>query len=154
MLTSSSMLIDLSLKNLVEIPGGILQDSQETFSDYRGEIPFSKSPSESSETATEEQGINKQMAVFEIWMVIIGLSMKLGAIIQSSRIYKRKKSDDVALSHSLVIVHGQSWWLAYGCYKNILSLIVSNIIGICFSVLVFILVASYRTDPLFRRKHK
>lgn len=86
--------------------------------------------------------------IFEIWMIFIGLSMNLGAVVQSLRILKRKQSNDVAVSHSLIIAHGQAWWLAYGLYKNSLSLIVANIIGIVFSVVVFILVARYRTTPI------
>jgi len=89
---------------------------------------------------------------FEVWMIIIGLSMNLGAVIQAIRILKRKRSDDVAVSHSLIIAHGQAWWLAYGIYKNSLSLLVANIIGICFSAAVFTLVVKYRTTPLFRTK--
>jgi len=92
--------------------------------------------------------------LFEGWMIIIGLSMNLGAAVQSHRILKRKKSDDVALSHSLIIAHGQAWWLAYGIYQNSLSLIVANIIGLGFSSVVFSIVAKYRTNPLWRKKLK
>jgi len=85
----------------------------------------------------------------EIWMIIIGLSMNLGAVVQCMRILKRKKSDDVALAHSLIIGHGQAWWLWYGFRVNSFSLIIANIIGICFSVAGAILVVSYRTVSVF-----
>jgi len=84
--------------------------------------------------------------VFEIWMIILGLSMSFSGIPQIIKSIKLKKSDDVSISTWILIIHGHCWWLYYGLIKNSISLVISCIAGILIDGAVLFLVWKYRNN--------
>ncbi|MCP4106874.1 MAG: hypothetical protein GY749_15265 [Desulfobacteraceae bacterium] len=82
--------------------------------------------------------------MLEIWMSIVGCTMAVSGLPQIRRIWQRKQSDDVSLSLWFIILHGQIWWVYYGIVNNLLSVWLSNSVGIAVNSLTIFLVLKYR----------
>ena len=86
--------------------------------------------------------------IFELWMIILGLSMYFSGIPQIIKSIKLQQSNDVSISTWVLIIHGHCWWLYYGLLKNSISLVLSCIAGILVDGLVLFLVWKYRNKSI------
>lgn len=77
-------------------------------------------------------------------MSVVGVTMALAGVPQICRLVKRKTSGDVSIVLWLIVCHGQAWWLGYGIYNSILSLIITNVLCVLVSWLIIILCIRYR----------
>ena len=73
-----------------------------------------------------------------------GLVMSFSYYPQAWRIFKKKSSEDIALSTFSILAVGTAIWFFYGLYKNDWVIIVSFIFGVVGSWLVLFLTLYYR----------
>jgi uncharacterized protein with PQ loop repeat len=76
-------------------------------------------------------------------MILVGFVTALAEVPQTTKLLKRKSSDDISLIAWFLIYFGQCSWLRYGIDKGSLSLIICNGVNILFSVTIMFLCVMY-----------
>jgi uncharacterized protein with PQ loop repeat len=79
----------------------------------------------------------------EQWMVIVGLSMAIPAIIQILKVIRLGKSNQIAISSYLLIIHGCGWWTYYG-YHHSASVMITNAFGVMINIAAIVVFLKYR----------
>lgn len=79
----------------------------------------------------------------EILGLIAGAITSIGYLPQIYKGYKTKKLNDVSYYMPAVLAFGMTLWLIYGIILNAFAVIVANIFGITFSILLIIMKKKY-----------
>ena len=84
-----------------------------------------------------------ESTTLEILGLIAGAITSIGYLPQLYKGYKTKKLDDVSYYMPGILALGMILWLIYGLFLNAIAVIVANIFGVTFSILLIIMKKKY-----------
>jgi len=84
------------------------------------------------------------MAIFQIFVTVLGVAMSLGYFPQAYKIYKLKSAKEISLINYLILSFGNFVWFLYGLLTNDAVLIVSFAVAVIGSWTILMLVLKYR----------
>jgi MtN3 and saliva related transmembrane protein len=79
----------------------------------------------------------------EILGLIAGAITSIGYLPQIYKGYKTKKLDDVSYYMPAVLAIGMTLWFIYGFFLQALAVIIANIFGVSFSIILIIMKKRY-----------
>ncbi len=80
---------------------------------------------------------------WEIFGLIAGAITASGFVPQIIKGYRTKKLDDISYFLGILIATGMFMWMIYGIHINSLSVIVANILGVCFNLILIVMKYAY-----------
>ena len=83
------------------------------------------------------------MAVGEFLGLIGGLLTTFAFVPQIIRIFRTKSAKDISLTFNLMVIVGGTLWLTYGIMDRLFPLILWNILGISFNLIILIGILKY-----------
>jgi len=84
------------------------------------------------------------MAIFKIFLAIIGLAMSFGYYPQIYKMWKNKSSENISLPTYAIFSLGTLTYLIYGILTKDITLIISFVLGVFGSWTVLILILVYK----------
>ena len=82
----------------------------------------------------------------EIFMSIVGAIMVLSGAPQITKMLKRKSSADVSIITWTTIFFGQGCWVYYGFINDIISIIITNSLGMLVNFIIIFVSLYYRRN--------
>lgn len=83
------------------------------------------------------------MAIGETLGLLAGLLTTFGVVPQIIRVFRTKSARDISLTFNLMSIIGGVLWLTYGIMDRLFPLILWNILGISFNVMLFFGIMKY-----------
>jgi MtN3 and saliva related transmembrane protein len=72
-----------------------------------------------------------------------GLLTTFAFVPQIFRIFRTKSAKDISLVFNLMVIIGGSLWLSYGIKDHLLPLIIWNVLGISFNLVILVGILKY-----------
>jgi MtN3 and saliva related transmembrane protein len=79
----------------------------------------------------------------EVLGLIGGLLTTFAFVPQIFRIFRTKSAKDISLVFNLMVIVGGSLWLVYGLKDGLLPLIIWNVLGISFNLVILVGILKY-----------
>jgi MtN3 and saliva related transmembrane protein len=79
----------------------------------------------------------------EILGLIGGLLTTFAFVPQIWRIFRNKSAKDISLVFNLMVIIGGALWLSYGIKDGLLPLIIWNVLGISFNLVILVGILKY-----------
>ncbi len=86
-------------------------------------------------------------------VTVFGIGMGASTLLQTRRIVKRRRSDDVSIGMLLVLIVGAILWLAYGFVHGLTAVIATNATWLVGAVLALAATLWYRRAPAGSSEH-
>lgn len=83
------------------------------------------------------------MTTGEVLGLIGGLLTTFAFVPQIFRIFRTKSAKDISLVFNLMVIVGGSLWLVYGLKDGLLPLIIWNVLGISFNLVILVGILKY-----------
>jgi MtN3 and saliva related transmembrane protein len=87
------------------------------------------------------------VGVLDAVVTVFGIGMGASTLLQTRRIIKRRRSDDVSIGMLLVLIVGAALWLAYGFVHGLTAVIATNITWLVGAILALLTTLYYRRVP-------
>ncbi len=94
---------------------------------------------------TINKNVNKKMIIdiFAVLVLIVGVIMSLGHIIQAYKLYKRKSAEDISFTFVIIFLVGTYIWLIYGLLIKDIVITISFLVGAIGTTMLTILKVKY-----------
>ncbi|MFP4567785.1 MAG: SemiSWEET family transporter [Candidatus Woesearchaeota archaeon] len=81
--------------------------------------------------------------IFAVLVLIVGVIMSLGHIIQAYKLYKRKSAEDISFTFVIIFLVGTYIWLIYGLLIKDIVITISFLVGAIGTTMLTILKVKY-----------
>jgi uncharacterized protein with PQ loop repeat len=92
------------------------------------------------------------MNIFNVLVLIVGVTMSLGHIIQAHKVYQRKSAKDISLAFAIIFLIGTYFWLIYGILIKDIIITISFAVGVIGTTALTILKLNYDKKTIKKTK--
>jgi MtN3 and saliva related transmembrane protein len=91
--------------------------------------------------------------IFNILVLIVGITMSFGHILQAHKVYKRKSAKDISLAFAIIFLIGTYIWLIYGILIKDIIVAISFAVGAIGTTILTILKLKYDKENKKNKKN-